>query len=186
MLSLKNKKFPTELINHHTKAQNVALLAFRAILINHPRKNIIEQICLEDIKTTLDLFIFDVQSIYEVLFENMEYLLNSLQNVPNELDHMITNYHRKKLLNIEDYMKAQNVALLALSTVLNREINGIFDVDNKEDMEIAVDSLIYNLESIEEIMAESMGYLWDIRDKIATKKREHDKPQHFSFKQTIA
>lgn len=184
MLSVKNKIINLSLIDHYTKNQNVALLAFGSILDKKSEEHIISQLYLEDMKMSLELFLYDLQSIDTLLNENTEYFLENVANIKTfDYTYSMIDEQKKQALLIEKHLKDQNVALLALYSAQANECNGILKTDSEEDFKNRLILLTSNLNSIYDNMLGSMEYLWEIKDKIATKRKEIGIYPLFSFKQ---
>ncbi len=181
MLSLKNKIINLSLIDFYTKNQNVALIAFGSILKSKSKKHILDQSYLEDMKMGLELFLYDLQSIDQSLTGNIEYFLENLEKIENNVPP--TKEQKKQTSHIEEHLKSQNVALLALWSAQANECNGVLKAEYEEEFKSGVNLLISNLEAIYDSMLSNMELLWEIKDKIATKRREIGIYPLFSFKQ---
>ncbi len=181
MLSLKNKIINLSLIDYHTKNQNVALLAFGSLLEGKSENHILDQTYLEDMKMGLELFLYDLQSIDALLSENMDYFMEHLEKI--EPSATATKEQKEHTLCIEEYINSQNVALLALVGTQSNDNQDILSFECKEDLTGGVELLIFNLKSIYDNMLGNMEHLWEIKDKIATKRRELGIYPIFSFKQ---
>ena len=182
MLSLENKIISLSLIDYYTKNQNVALLAFASILKKKHKKSILDQRgYLEDMKMSLELFLYDLQSVDNLLAENIEYFTQNLEKI--KIGMLPTPEQKKQAALIEEHLNTQTVAILALWGVQSREFNGVLDNKCQEDFIAGVELLFDNLEAIYDSMSNNMGLLWEIKDKIATKRLELGVSPIFSFNQ---
>ena len=62
------------IIAEYTKTHNVAILALNNILNQRSVENIVSDNHIEDTKLEVEVFLYDLNSIYDVMQENMELL----------------------------------------------------------------------------------------------------------------
>lgn len=142
------KKLDTPAIREYTRRQNVALMALSGLLYD-TYNDLSKYATVKEVNTAFGDILYSIGSIYEVLLNNIQ-----------ELEEYST------LDGLEKYAQINNVALMALDGTIKREVS-LQDQTVHEDGILALELLLYDLKSIDNMLTNNMDFLWEIKDKAA-------------------
>ena len=140
------KKIDTAAIREYTERQNVALMALRGLLYS-THSDLSKYATIKEVNNAFGDILYSIGSIYKVLLDNIE-----------EAEKYST------LKGLEDYVQVNNVALMALDGTIKREISLGQQTDH-EDGILALELLLYDLNSINSMLSNNMETLWEIKDR---------------------
>ena len=178
MKTLQNKIVPTELMLHHIRETNVAILAFSRIMTKAIKESITDQMFLEDMKGNLEIFLYDLECIDLSLSESMNDLMESIKYL--DVSDNVTIPYSITVGYFEEFINSQTVSLLALRAIQNNENKYALMCDTKEGFLEALEPFMFQVSTIFNSMNSNMGELIEIKAEL---QKQKNKTPTFSFTQ---
>lgn len=62
------------IIDEYTRKHNVSMIALGSVMERAGERNMVDELCIEDVALNVELFLYDLTSIYECMSDNMQSL----------------------------------------------------------------------------------------------------------------